>query len=495
MSEVYVFDEFHPEDNAMLQALYSRSPRGVMEHVEKVRKADSGTFMEKFYVGYGHLSIADCGSTTIFVEYVSMFVAKAIQDWALYSGQEASTRYLDYSKQPILNPAGTQQGEAIQQRWIDFYNQARERLTPHLKSKFPLQAGENEAVYDKAIAARGFDVLRGFLPAGSTTFLSWHTNLRQAHEKLALLEHHPLREVCELAVQIRAALQQKYKNSFSHPKFPEQEAYYDKWVTQNSYWNPPSHPDFEFSHNLRLGGLSEHSDLLASRPLKTGLPPFLSMYGQCTFRFQLDFGSFRDLQRHRNGVCLMPLLTTRFGFYPWYLDELPADLRAEAEQLLAEQERAIATLPVDELTRQYYIPMGYTIPATVTYALPASVYVAELRSNKTVHPTLRRRAQQMGLALREAVPGLTMHLDLDPDNWDIRRGTQDITARSSNPAVLADNPNLHNHGSIQNHSGGGQQHGHRPGGAKTMASAGRGELFSQSGHQDGIAAAEKRSAD
>ncbi len=88
-----------PEDMAMLQALYSRDPRSVIVHMEKVQKSGSGNFMGQFYVNYGHKSIGDCGSTTMFIEDVSMLVAKAIQDWALYSGQEASTRYLDMSKQ------------------------------------------------------------------------------------------------------------------------------------------------------------------------------------------------------------------------------------------------------------------------------------------------------------------------------------------------------------------------------------------------------------
>jgi len=73
--------------------------------------------------------------------------------------------------------------------------------------------------------------------------------------------------------------------------------------------------------------------------------------------------------------------------------------------------------------------MGYTIAVTVTYKLPASIYVAELRSGKTVHPTIRARAQQMGQALAKAVPNLTMHLDLDVDDWDIRRGSQDIVKK------------------------------------------------------------------
>ena len=211
-------DDLHPEDNAMLQALYSRSPRSVVDHLDKVKGADSGTFMEKFYVGYGHLSIADCGSTTIYIENVSMLAAKAFQDWPLYSGQEASTRYLDYSEQEIINPLNSAEGKEIQQTWMDFYYQSKAPLIEELKKRYPIKEGEKEALYDKAIAARSFDILRGFLPAGCSTYLSWHTNLRQAHEKLALLSHHPLLEIRELAEKVRATLQTKYKNSFSHKK-------------------------------------------------------------------------------------------------------------------------------------------------------------------------------------------------------------------------------------------------------------------------------------
>jgi hypothetical protein len=36
-----------------------------------------------------------------------MLVAKAIQDNKLYSGQEASTRYVDFSKQKFINVANS----------------------------------------------------------------------------------------------------------------------------------------------------------------------------------------------------------------------------------------------------------------------------------------------------------------------------------------------------------------------------------------------------
>lgn len=428
-NQIYIFHDLHPEDNAMLQSLYSRSPKGVLQHIDKVRSADSGSFMEKFYVGYGHNSIADCGSTTIFIENVSMLVAKAIQDWPLYNGQEASTRYIDYANQKILNPVGTEDGDIIQHKWLEFYNQAKEELIIFLTQKYPQKEGEKDSIYQKAIQARGFDILRGFLPAGCTTYLSWHTNLRQAHEHLALLEHHPLNEVKNLAIKLREELTKQYANSFSHKKYSTQEHYFEQWVSQYSYFNPTEHPDFEFSHNLKQDYLQNFKDLLSTRPIKTNLPNFLGKFGQCNFKFKLDFGSFRDIQRHRNGECLMPLLTFDFGFYQWYLDQLPESLRQKALDLLAEQEDAIKKLTSDQLIQQYYIPMGYTVAVDVTYKLPAAIYLSELRSGKTVHPTLRKRAQQMGQALADNIENLMMHLDLDLDDWDIRRGTQDITLK------------------------------------------------------------------
>ncbi|MBD3270239.1 hypothetical protein GF376_01820 [Candidatus Peregrinibacteria bacterium] len=426
LKEIFVYDDLHPEDNAMLQALYSRSPNSVINHLDKVKGTGSGKFMEKFYVGYGHLSIADCGSTTLFIENVSMLLAKAIQDWPLYNGQEASTRYLDYSKQAILNPANTKSGEAIQKKWMDFYNKALPKVNEYLKTVFPIKDGENSKIYEKAIAARSFDIMRGFLPAGCTTYLSWHTNLRQAHEKLALLEHHPLQEVKETAVAIRAQLQEKYVNSFSHKKYPSQEDYWHTTVAEYSYFDPEHHPDFSSEHNINAQKLKPYQKALESRPIKTNLPLCVGEAGQFNFKFLLDFGSFRDIQRHRNGECKMPLLTTKFGFYPWYLEQLPEDVRKEAQTLIKEQEVKIDALTQDKYIKQYYIPMGYAIAVDVTYRLPAAIYVAELRSGKTVHPTLRKRAQQMGQSMKTAFPDIAVHLDMEESDWDIKRGQQDI---------------------------------------------------------------------
>jgi thymidylate synthase ThyX len=432
MAKIFLYDEFNPEDTAMMQALYSRSPLSVTEHVEKVKTTGSGKFMERYYVGYGHQSIADCGSTTLFIEQISILADKAVQDWPLYSGQETSTRYCDMSKQPIVDPVNTPQAQEILNTWMKFYVSNQEKIKAHITSQYPKKSDEDEEMYRKAVAGRGFDVMRGFLPAGITTQLSWHTNLRQAYDKLSLLRYHPLAETRQIAEMIIAKLREKYPHSFSHEIFPDQEKYRQYSAQYYNYYDPAPKkitPEFRFSTTIDKKRLSEYKDLIAFRPLKTNLPLFMAEFGQITYDFLLDFGSFRDIQRHRNGVCRIPLLSTDFGFNSWYPEQLPADMRQEAEALIRLQTERINSLGCDRFNRQYYIALGFNMPCRVTYALPAAVYVAELRSGRSVHPTLRKIAHQMHRALKAAFPELTLYCDLGKDDWDVRRGLQDITKK------------------------------------------------------------------
>lgn len=430
MANIYIYDEFSPEDTAMMQALYSRSAKSVVEHVEKVKQTGSGKFMESYYVGYGHNSIADCGSTTIFIEGISILADKVVQDWQMYSGQETSTRYIDMANQPIINPLGTDEAKQIQDKWMDFYKNSQEKVEAHLKEKYPKKADEDENVYNKAIKARAFDVLRGFLPAGITTQLSWHTNLRQAWDKISLMRHHPVQEMKDIAENILKILKEKYPSSFSHKLYEEQENYREK-INQDYAYYPPQviENDFKCTINIADAELEEYKDVIASRPIKTNLPLFLSELGTITFDFILDYGSFRDIQRHRNGVCRIPLLTTKLGFNGWYLEQLPDDLRTEAEKLISEQKAAIEKLTNDEKIKQYYIAMGFNVACKNTYGLPATVYVIELRSGKPVHPTLRKVAHQMSKAIENKYPWFKLHTDYDLDDWDVRRGLQDIVKK------------------------------------------------------------------
>ena len=430
MKEIIIVDDLGPEEVAMLQALYSRDPKSVKIHLAQVREKGAEKFMGTYYVQYNHKSIGDCGTTSIFVENVSMLVTKAVQDWALYNGQEASTRYLDMAAQEVQNPLGSAAGKEIQDIWMAFYKSALERLVPVLKTRFPIEAGQKETVYEKAIKARAFDIARGFLPSGVETFAAWHTNLRQAYDHVKEMRHHPLAEVRDVATMILDELIKKYPSSFSHKTYPTEEEYIEKSMRAFAYFDDAEAvKGFSYRSMLDLNGLKKHQKLLEERPAKAELHQRLRQYGNLQFAFPLDFGSYRDLQRHRSMVQEMPLLTTKHGFHPWYLEQLPDDLRKEAVELIEAQKKRIALLDCTDEVRQYYIAMGFVVAVKITGPLPGAVYTAELRSSDTVHPTLRVQAQRMGDAIKDAVPGIAMHHDTSPGTWNIKRGNHDIVKK------------------------------------------------------------------
>ncbi len=418
---------------AMLQALHSRSTGGVDEHLKILAEKGADKFMSTYYVGYGHKSIGDCGMAVVFIEGVSMLAAKAIQDYKLYNGQEASTRYIDFAGQLFINPVGTAEGNIILENWRTFYLKAVEEMKLELKKRYPLGEGEKEVTYDKAIAARAFDITRGFLPAGASTNLAWTGTLRQFADRIAHLRHHPLPEVQEIADALEDGMIKAYPNSFSVEKkrYEATEAYVAETMKHYYYHDAVSPTMAVVRNGIDTAALTPYKSLFTERPAKTELPKWLGCYGEITLAFTLDFGSFRDIQRHRAVTQRMPLLTSEIGFNPWYLDQLTDTLQTEAAILISEQKEAINSLTADQNLRQYYLPMGYNISNYLTGDLPALVYLIEIRATSLVHPTLAAQAGVMGKHLTDKLSstGLTLHLDPDPGRFNIKRGEHDIVKK------------------------------------------------------------------
>ncbi|MDD3030377.1 MAG: FAD-dependent thymidylate synthase [Alphaproteobacteria bacterium] len=465
MSEIFILDDQHPEDLAMLQALYSRSPASVVTHLEKLKASGSGKFMDQYYVGYGHASIGDCGVTTVFIEQVSILAAKAIQDTPLYNGQEASTRYLDFSKQAALDPYENPESARIQSRWMGLYHHTLPLLIEGLKQRYPFDPSiyKSEKIWANALSARAFDIARSLLPLGTTTLLSWTTSLRAARDHLRRLKHHPLPEIRTVAKKIFDSLQARYPNSFkvqdmeidssARETYLADHAVENNFVSADSLLRRFSLTPEDIVHlteekiiartdALDLKGLRDNeSDLLALRPAFTPLPWRLESYGRYNFLFLLDFGSFRDLQRHRNGVCQIPLIDGRYGFHPWYLNQFNDLLPVtEAKQLNADisaQFSALADLSgkmgptTTPFLNQYLFPMGTQVLVHASYSLPETVYIGELRSGKTVHPSLRPVAQKMLDILRQDLPSIALHGDTEEDSWSAKRGEQTISDKTS----------------------------------------------------------------
>lgn len=471
-ADVIIIDGLAPEEGAMSQALYSRKPKSILAHLVHIFKKGASNFIATWYSNYGHNSIGDCGSLTLYIENVSMLCAKAFQNWWAYNGQEASTRFLDFTGRIMINPmAGWPAanylyipredlkkeslehisdrfkteiqnsqnlsnngmvGRSIQEKWMAFYEKHMPIVKAYVASLNPKSKEMNDDTYEKSVNARAFDIMRAFIPAGMTTLVSWHSNIRQLRDHLAILKYHPSSEISRVALTALAGLQETYPASFVKDKvYEETENYLKLRASRTSYFENIQSTDIEiYDKQFDASYLNQnYNDLLSSRPAKTEVPPEVGDAGTVNVSFKIDFGSFRDAQRHRKGSYRMPLLTTQYGFHQWYLDRLPEESRIEAEALLIEMVPLIDSLPCSDVERQYYIPMGFMVGANFTWTFDQCVYVAELRSAGTVHPTFRVHAQEIGRWIKKVAPYATSYVDYSEDKWSYKRGTQDIVEK------------------------------------------------------------------
>lgn len=496
--KIKIVDDLNPEDVAMVQALYSRSDASVDDHLDKLQATGSSNFMSRYYIGYGHASIGDCGTTHLFIENVSILAAKVIQNHPLYNGQESSTRYIDFGSPKLVQGVDDVKADGlaleIQQKLLDFYNASLPKVVELLKKKHAHQLdGDNQEVFDRAINARAFDIMRGFLPAGVCTQLSWSTTLRNALEVCRDLITHPLEEIRMLSDMILKQLAEKYPSSFPLPskvfKNADEEMFYDAQADEYSYQVPclkgpatrgmkvsspipheygttylssfngpyisaPSIVKYtagKYNHELpekpteglMFEAVKHIKAFLTNKRPRGSLPPrHLETLGRFSIWLNIDYGSYRDLQRHRAGYCSLPILSHETLFNAWYMDSLRTldyTLHANAHHLLGEHRELMRELErrlsgsYDVRKMQYMVPMGYNVVVQLDYSFRQMVYVAELRSGRMVHPTLRLVAHQMANSIRELVGTDLAHglmIDDFPINdIDIRRGNQTITEK------------------------------------------------------------------
>ena len=418
------------EDEAMLQALYSRSKKSAKNHIRRVLEVGSGKFMGSYYLGYGHKSIADCGSATVYIEGVSMLAAKAIQNNQLYNGQERSTRYIDFGAVPFINPllssgeTERQEGDEILEGWRSLYREAYPAVQNQLFNEHPNE-GVSDAVYTRAVSARAFDICRGFLPAGCSTGLSWHSELSVFGEQLPKLKVHPLCEVREIACAIELVLAHTFKNSFPVKYSDALERYYSG-ISHEMYHHDPACGVFNIADNDLGQRFSEPIKKVRYCPL-----PEVYKEGHMLLCFLLDYGSYRDLARHRSVFQRLPLLTKDIGIHPWYLANLER-VPMVRDAVIRMSEKTVCFLDRclgEKVSAQYFIPMMYQVSCKVSGNLYALGYITELRSSSKVHPTL---VDLMYNHVRKAIyPYVVVDIKGDPFRFNPGRGRDTVKRKNS----------------------------------------------------------------
>jgi len=118
-----------------------------------------------------------------------------------------------------------------------------------------------------------------------------------------------------------------------------------------------------------------------------------------------DFGSYRDLQRHRMLTQQRQLITPRLGF------SMPEDLiKAGVVEQINEAKQICEDLydkireDCDEVAAQYVVLFGYNIRWYMGMNLRAAQHMIELRTTPQGHPNYRLVCQKMANAILERFP-------------------------------------------------------------------------------------------
>ncbi len=173
-----------------------------------------------------------------------------------------------------------------------------------------------------------------------------------------------------------------------------------------------------------------------------------SLSNEIRFRItgMMDYRTYRDIHRHRNGSRPLPLLSAEDGLHLYYVWNLTQELGKKFETLFAKMKEEISAgyagvSDVDKSPNrskefstqmknlhatnwQYAIPMAAMVPYYYECDLNQLLYMLELRTSKTVHQTLRIEMMAAYDQLMAIFPDLKVHVDLDSNNFTLKRGEQ-----------------------------------------------------------------------
>lgn len=428
-----------PEILAMLMAFYSRSTKPIHDRLETLGESEAKIkeALKKYYVGYGHESIADCSSLSIFFENVSLLAAKYLESSPLFNGQECSTRYIDFSTQGIVDPFNTKTSNDILQRWKNIYTTLQEPVKEQLEKLNPKSKFQSEEVWQRAIKAKTLDITRSFLPIGMKTSVALHMGMRPLNQHLHILKEVNEFEVRDIATRTLYQLSSRFPSVFSK-KYTDAVDIFRANTTDFTHY-VTSHTTTKFVQPLTVtdnisGDIYHYADVLRSRPKGAEVPSYFSSLGTVTIEYALDYGSWRDIQRHRHTVYNQATMVsdTRV-FYSEYLKQLPSELKTWVLHEINEQYRSIEQLStefLDPYSLQYYFPLGNVVNAKLILTIPQLVYILELRSSQSVHFTLRQLILSIGSILRPKYPMLFSWMDDSPTEFNFNRGQQTIVKKT-----------------------------------------------------------------
>jgi thymidylate synthase ThyX len=419
-------------------------------------------FHEKWVVGYGHASVAEHAVTHLAIEDVSIVASKVIEDMRLASYTEKSTRYVEfdadrYYQAPELQgtPAGTAYHE-VMQFLFGTYKALLPRLIAAIKADWPREPTQTERGYDTACRAKALDLLRYLLPAGTLTNVGMTINGRALEHLLTKMLSHPLAEVQHLgtmmAAEARHIIPTLLKYADRNAYMAETEALIGALADEHMGRESPResaavclvrapddaeaqlaaailfgasrHPWEQVLAHVRALSDAERAQIIDAYLRRRGphdQPLRALEHLTYTFEILVDYGAYRDIQRHRMATQTRQMPSPSHGYS--IPDEFARyGLQAEFEACMtraAETYQHLAS--ASPSMASYVLPLAYRCRVLITWNLRELHHFVQLRSAKQGHISYRRIAQEVYHLLARHHPLLAQYIRVDLADYALGR--------------------------------------------------------------------------
>ncbi|HZP57691.1 MAG TPA: FAD-dependent thymidylate synthase [Dehalococcoidia bacterium] len=414
-----------------------------------VERAES--FYERVLVEYGDDSVAQLVGAHVAVEGASNVLTKVLEWGRLMNYLEQSTRYIPYTDRPggrwRYHVPAEVQGGPLERRFIETmdaafeaYAAAFEPMKAYLQGRFPRGPEDSPAVYRRSINARACDVLRGLLPAATTSNVGLF-GTAQAFEALLLrLRAHPLAEAREAGDRLLTELRKVIPVFMRRVDQPDRGGAWTAYLrdTAASFAQAAAGVDVpggraaegpsveltefdpEGETKVVAAALYPESDapdaalLAAARALAPAQRAALlrayagergnrrhkpgRAFERTSYRFDIvaDYGAFRDLQRHRMLTLDWQPLSPALGYdVP---EEVAACGLADAWHAVMRRGAALHdALRAAGLARvaPYAVPMACRIRFYMQLNAREAMHLIELRTTPQGHPSYRWVGREM----------------------------------------------------------------------------------------------------
>ncbi len=449
--DIYTLEGLSPEVRAVTFAKCSRSPESFRDIAAELTEEKSSKFHEKWVVGYGHSSVAEHAILSLAIENVSIIATKVIEDNRLASYTEKSTRYQKFDKNRYHKPENIMASDLgkLYEETGDFlfeaYEDLYEPVMAYVKEKNPIKDDQNEKLYEGICNSKVCDIIRYILPTATMTNLGMTVNARNLEHAIQKMLSNPLEEMKAIGQEIKRAATEAcptlIKYADANPYLMETEDTLkriakDKLEFFNTLETEPVSL-IDYDHDAvnkivtsllyryssypyqqireRVNGMSlEEKDRIIEEALKRReqfdqpLREFEHVY--YTFDMIMDYGAFRDVQRHRMCTQTNQLITADHGYStPEAITEMGLNERYDEAMARAKEcyDKLMERFPHEA---QYIVPLAFKKRVLITWNLRELFHFIPLRSSTKGHISYRRIAQMAWDKLNEVHPLLARHV-------------------------------------------------------------------------------------